>query len=322
MTRPYRLRPAGWFVLALVVASSAALAGTRATAAPPGLVGPRPICTGGSLYVAAHPDDPLLFMLPDLDHDIAAGRCVAVVILTAGDAGRPQDYWQSREAGLANALALLAGRASHWRACDLGIPGHPAVRATLQGDPRLSLVFMRLPDGRMDGTGFLGRGSLKMLWEGTSQTLASLGVSPQVARYQSSTYTRTDLIDALGWVIDTIQPSRIGVQDYVGSVDGTGDHSDHRAGARFVLAAAQSYAHRATLVGYLDYQILGYPPNVSGRDVARKQAAWFAYLPHDSLLKLGGTCATVTGCLSPGNYGNYWSRQYVISPPVRLPVTP
>lgn len=303
----------GWFLSAILAASLvAALPASRAA-------GSARACVGGTLYVAAHVDDPLLFMLPDLDRDIAAHRCVQVVILTAGDAGRPQAYWQSREAGLAQALALLAGQPDRWRKSDLGIQGHPTLLATLRGDPRLGVMFMRLPDGRSDGAGFAGRGSLKMLWERAIQAISSLDVSPPSVVYRPSTYTRADLIGALQWLLRRFRPSKIGAQDYVGSVDGTGDHSDHRAGAQFVVAAARSYARRATLVGYLDYQILNYPPNVSGRDAARKQAAWFAYLPHDSVLKLSGTCVTVTSCLSPGNYGNYWSRQYRISRSIQLP---
>jgi LmbE family N-acetylglucosaminyl deacetylase len=183
-------------------------------------------------------------------------------------------------------------------------------------------VFVRLPDGRFNGTGFLGRGSLKQLWEGAIPAITSLGVSPPSPTYQASTYTRSGLIDALAWVLDRFQPVRIATQDYVGSVDGSGDHSDHRAGAQFVLAAARSYAHRATLVGYLDYEIQNDPPNLSGDDVARKQAAWFAYLPYDYVLKMSGTCQTVQSCMTHGNYGNYWSRQYRISPPIQLPETP
>jgi LmbE family N-acetylglucosaminyl deacetylase len=274
-------------------------------------------CVGGSLYIAAHEDDPLLFMMPDIGHDIAAGRCVRVVILTAGDAGLDQGYWQRREAGLAAALAVVAGLPDRWRVRDAGVPEHPAPLLTLTGNPRLSLVFLQLPDGRSDGSGFDGRGSMKQLWENTIPTLTSLPVAPASATYHPSSYTRRALIDALLWLMTDTKPRKIGIQDYVGSVDGSGDHSDHRAGARFAVAAAQSYRGPGKLIGYIDYQILGNPPNLDRKDAAQKQAAWFAYLPYDNQVSVG--CRTVESCMSPGNYGNYWSREYLISPAMRLP---
>jgi hypothetical protein len=44
-------------------------------------------CTQRSLDVVAHEDDDLLFMNPDIQHDIRAGVCVTTVFLTAGDDG-------------------------------------------------------------------------------------------------------------------------------------------------------------------------------------------------------------------------------------------
>ncbi len=301
---PYWLLVAG-----SVAALTLAPAGGGAAAAGP-------CARGSSLYVAAHEDDPLLFMLPDIGHDVDARRCVRVVILTAGDAGLGQAYWQDREAGLAAALAVLAGLPDRWRLRDAGIPGHPAPLYTLTRNRRVSLVFLQLPDGRFDGSGFGGRGSLKQLWEGTIPTLTSLSVSPASAGYRPSSYPRQGLIEALRGLMVRSKPDTIGIQDYVGSVDGSGDHSDHRAGARFALAAAQAYGGPARLVGYLDYQILAYSPNVSAEDAAGKQAAWFAYAPHD-LLVWGG-CWNVETCMSPGNYGNYWTREYPILPAIRL----
>jgi LmbE family N-acetylglucosaminyl deacetylase len=286
-----------------------------AAAATPGAAG---ACTGGSLYIAAHEDDPLLFMLPDLGNDILAGRCVRVVILTAGDAGLGQAYFEGREAGLADALAAIARVPSHWRVRDAGIPHHPALLYMLQGNQRVSLVFLQLPDGRFDGDGFDGRGSMKELWERAIPTLTSLAMSPSPPSYAPSTYTRRGLIDAIRWLILDTRPNKIGLQDYVGPLDSPSDHSDHRAGARFSLAAAASYPYPAALVGYIDYAVLGDPVNLSGAAVKMKETAWFAYVPHDN--QLSAVCPTIQSCLTPGNYGNYWFRQYTISPTVQLPL--
>lgn len=54
---------------------------------------------GSTLNVVAHEDDDLLFLSPDLLHNIQAGRCVRTVFVTAGDSGAGAGYWQGREAG-------------------------------------------------------------------------------------------------------------------------------------------------------------------------------------------------------------------------------
>ena len=47
---------------------------------------------GAVLDIVAHEDDDLLFLSPDVLHDIAAGRCVQTVFVTAGDANLGMGY--------------------------------------------------------------------------------------------------------------------------------------------------------------------------------------------------------------------------------------
>jgi len=72
------------------------------------------------------------------------------------------------------------------------------------------------------------------------------------------------------------------------------------------------------VVGYQDYQILAYRPNVGPRGEAQKQAAFYAYVPYDD--QLAHVCPTPQSCMTPGNYGNYWSRQYHLLPVLHIPV--
>jgi LmbE family N-acetylglucosaminyl deacetylase len=273
-------------------------------------------CGARTLYIAAHEDDPILFMLPDIGDDISAGRCVQIVLLTAGDAGLGQGYWLGREAGIAAAVAEVAGVPDAWRMRDAGIPGHPAPLFTLGTNPRVSLVFLRLPDGRSDGSGFNGRGSLLQLWEGAIAELSSLSLDPPSPTYSPSTYTRSGLIESLLWLMNKAEPDKIGIQDYVGEVNGCGDHSDHRAGARFALAAARSYRHPAVLYGYQDYQIRGEPANLTPDQEAEKQKAWLTYVAYDSM---PGLCRTTIECDAAENFGQYWLREYTF-PAVQLPM--
>ena len=124
---------------------------------------------GATLTVVAHEDDELLFMSPDLLHAIRAGVAVRTVYLTAGDDGMPASYWMTREEGPRAAYALMAGTANSWTQSDAGVPGHPIPLFTLSGNPGISLAYLRLPDGNLNGSGFASTGneSLQKLWQGT-----------------------------------------------------------------------------------------------------------------------------------------------------------
>jgi hypothetical protein len=199
---------------------------------------------------------------------------------------------------------------------DAGIPGHPAPLFTLIQNPRVSIVFLRLPDGRSDGSGFNGHGSLLELWEGAIPSLASLPLQPPTPTYRSSTYTRAGLISALLWLMNISVPDKIGVQDYAGLVNGCGDHADHRAGARFAVAAASFYRQPSVLYGYEDYEIRGEPPNLDASEQAEKEAAWLTYVAYDPL---PGLCRTAATCLAGQGFGQYWLREYTF-PPLELPM--
>ncbi len=148
-------------------------------------------CSGSTVYFVAHPDDSILFMDPDLQQDIDANRCVETVFVTSGDAGQSDTYWSGREQGAEAAYAELAGVSDSWTTGDAGIAGHPMTRVTLDGAPNVSLVFMRLPDGGTDGSGFASTGftSLQQLWSGDLSAISPIDGSPS--------YTESGLVDTL-----------------------------------------------------------------------------------------------------------------------------
>lgn len=117
-------------------------------------------CTlGATLNIVAHEDDDLLFMSPDLLHAIQSGRCVRTIFVTAGDNGENASYWQTREQGPLAAYAQMAGVANAWTQTDAGISGHPIAVFTLTAKPNISLAYMQLPDGNIDGSGFTSTGN-------------------------------------------------------------------------------------------------------------------------------------------------------------------
>ena len=253
---------------------------------------------GSSVYVVAHADDSILFQNPTLEQDIGSGRCVETIVVTAGDDGQGSSYWMGREAGVKAAYAQIAGVPNAWTQADAGIAGHPMPRFTLTGEPTVSLVFIRIPDGNLDGSGFASTGfkSLQKLWQGTIPTIAAID--------GSSSYTTGDLINTLSSLIQSAGADQLVTQDFMGTY-GDGDHSDHHTTAYLTEAAGQADPTPHTLTGYLDYTISSLPANLSASDTQDKQATWFSYAPFDPL-----SCQTVSACQASG-YAPYWSREYV-----------
>lgn len=284
---------AGLVALVLVWAPAAS-----ATAMPP------PPCGPAAMYVVAHEDDSLLFLSPALAQDIAAGNCVRTVFLTAGDAGKTETYWSTREAGAEAAYAEMAGAADEWNASELSANGHPIRLETLAGDPSISLLFMRLPDGSPAGAGYplYGEQSLMKLWNGGQPGNLEAAIDSIAAVDGSTSYGYQDLIETLASLIDSFQPQLVATQDYLSQGK---DHSDHLATARLTREAQRLYGSPHRFVGYWDYPTKTFAPNVFGPELARKQAALYAYSAHDT-----GVCSDEIACLG-SLYATWLQRQYV-----------
>ena len=276
------------------------LAGTGAVIVSVSLTRFAAAATGSTLNIVAHEDDDLLFLSPDLQHAIQGGRTVRTIIVTAGDDGSGTSYWQSRESGSRAAYAQMCGVANTWTQTDAGITGHPISLYTLSGKPNISLAFMQLPDGNVDGSGFSSNNneSLQKLWTGTISTIHAID--------GSSSYSKTDLTNTLTSLMSSFKPDQINMQDYIGTY-GDGDHSDHYTTAYFVLAAQKQYTTTHSFTGYEGYAISSLPINVTGADLTAKQNAFFAYTPYDSHV-----CQSVSSCSST-SYGAWLQRQYTIN---------
>jgi LmbE family N-acetylglucosaminyl deacetylase len=257
-------------------------------------------CGDGVMQIVAHADDDLLFMSPDLLHDVRDGRCTRTVFVTAGDAGEGPGYWQSREAGARAAYASMAGVSDSWRTDTLTVYGHPVAFVQLEQRPNISLAFLRLPDGCGNGEGCGGRynsDSLQRLWRGERAIGAVDG---------SSRYSFDDLVKVLGQLMRSFKPSLVRVQNYHDRLD-DGDHPDHHTAAYFASKANDEVG--LPLIGYYGYPVVNRPENVGGSDLRAKQSAFFTYASHDAR-----TCSSVSACDSARDesYGKWLRRQYVV----------
>jgi LmbE family N-acetylglucosaminyl deacetylase len=254
-----------------------------------------------SLSLAAHADDVLLFMNPDVSTDIKKGNLVRSVVLTAGDHGLGSKYWQSREAGMLVAFAHMAGVGSFWNASTLTANGHVLGVQTLASRPKISVIFMRLPDGDSDGSGFAldNNESLETLWTGSLSNIHTVDAS--------TSYTKQDLIDTVTSIMVGYQPDIVRTQDYVGAY-GHGDHSDHYTTAYLTQAASQAYGSaNQKLVGYWGYPTAFQPANVSGRPLMSKYNTFLAYAAYD--LQVPHTRPKIKRTY----YGAWLARQYPVS---------
>ena len=262
---------------------------------------------GPTLTIVAHEDDDLIFISPALLHAIQAGAAVRTVYVTAGDDGMSASYWMTREQGPRAAYALMAGKANTWTQSDAGVPGHPIPLFTLSGSPNISLAYLRLPDGNIDGSGFpsTGNESLQQLWQGTIAKIDAVD--------GSSSYTQTSLIATLAALMTGAKATAIYTQDFVGTY-GDGDHSDHHTTAYLTQAAARQYVTAHSVTGYEGYGTSDLRVNVSGTDLTTKQNAFYAYAKDDSQV-----CNSKSSC-SGTDYAAWLQRQYTVSPAGAPPV--
>ncbi|KAL6234336.1 hypothetical protein BDW75DRAFT_169467 [Aspergillus navahoensis] len=234
-----------------------------------------PALSAKTLNIIAHPDDDLLFLNPDIQNDISSGSTVRTVYLTSGDAGQPYEYWTLRQAGLLAAYAQMAGVESIWDESDAGVTGKDIPVYTLRSKPEVSLAFMHIPDGSMDGNGFpaTGQESLEKLWKGAIARIRTVDES-------GTTYSRAELVSTLQQIMDSFAPDSLNSLDYLHAY-GSGDHSDHTSAGLFTNQAAIASSFPGSVVAYRGYPIKLEPANVAGQDLVRKKEVFYTYAAYD-----------------------------------------
>jgi LmbE family N-acetylglucosaminyl deacetylase len=265
-----------------------------------------PVCNGKTvLSVVAHQDDDLLFMNPDQLHSLQSGDCLRTIYVTAGDAGNDDAYWLGREKGAQKAYSYMSGRSEKdvWIQQTVKLSTRQYITiASPMGNPNISLIFMRLPDGNPSGTGF-ERTRLESLAKLDSGEISNItSVDGQ------SAYQKDEVVGALTKLMDFYQPGVIRAQLPEVINDGPQDHSDHLAVGRYTRIAHQQHllaSAGSSIRYYLGYPMFSLEPNVAGQDYDDKSQAFFTYSVHDS-----SGCTSHSACDDTSVYGNYIRRQY------------
>lgn len=265
-----------------------------------------PACPGGDvLSVWAHYDDDLIFGNPALAAELDAGSCLRALFLSAGDAGRGIDYATGRELGLRAAYDLLLGRSGPWE--DRTVTLRSGLTATVTrpaGDDRVSLLFLRLPDGGLDGAGFsaTGRESLARLVAGELDAMHSIDTGAAMSLDQ--------LVAAVTELSESYRPTRF-LANLPGFASGSeGDHPDHQSVGTIVATAMERTpdAFGETVDFAQGYGVRDRPENLSSAELDRKLEMFIAYAAYDP--QIG--CATPESCLARRNFGEWLPHQYLI----------
>jgi LmbE family N-acetylglucosaminyl deacetylase len=221
------------------------------------------------IYVHAHQDDWQLFMGDRVYNSVQVATKVVFVYASAGDAGQGTTYWQTREHAAEQAVSALLGSGSFTCAQQV-INTHP-IRRCVKGK---SVSYdMRLPDGRTNGEGFNGNGSMANLRDGNQSTLASLDGSTTYTSWADLYTTIRDIID-----FESGNLSAPYVEVHAPETNRTtnaGDHSDHLAVGDAVQQAAATRSWNISW--YIDYQIQFMTVNLSQAAHDIKQLSFYAY---------------------------------------------
>ncbi|WP_295789765.1 PIG-L family deacetylase [uncultured Microbacterium sp.] len=261
-------------------------------------------CDGSTtvMTVWAHPDDDIIFANPTISDAIASGQCVRTIFVTAGDAGKGGGYVDARELGILRAYNHMRGTDGLWDAAELTLnTGMHARRLTPQNDPRVSVVFLRLPDGNITGGGFdaTGHATLSKLYDGAVATLAPIDGRPAV--------TRDQLLASVREFGAALAPALTLTHIPRGSAFAPGDHPDHSVVGSIVRDALSADATVGPGIRYfVGYPSADLPRNIGGAVLDAKVDTYRIYTQQDEVIR----CADRSACLKTRKFGEWLQRSY------------
>lgn len=223
-------------------------------------------------FLVAHQDDWQLFMGDIAFRTIRRGNHAVFIYVTAGDENREPDYWKTRERAALQSTRLAAN-VTDTATSDCGtvvILEHAIRRCTIANTVSF---FMRLPDGRRDGSGF-ERNAFQSLRKLRGRKIPMITTVDTSATYRGWT-------DVLATVQELVrrENSRASLVTIHASDPNAGinprDHSDHRESG---LIAASIRKNRGwTSIYYVGYALAARPDNRSREQASQKTALFLAY---------------------------------------------
>ncbi|MDQ1137635.1 LmbE family N-acetylglucosaminyl deacetylase [Microbacterium sp. SORGH_AS 1204] len=230
----------------------------------------------------AHYDDDLLFGTPTIDRAIRRGGSVRNLFLTASDAGTGMSpYVAGRERGIRAAYDVMRGSSTAWSDRETVLTNGVAVTTTSpDDDPRITLAFLRLPDGGLTGGGWFANGyrTIPRLRSGEIPSLTTLDTGQE--------FTVERLVATIAAFVAGSGATSVLTNMPAFSPGGDGDHPDHGATGALVAAAVDAGLIDGASVRYaIGYPRHTWPANLDAESVARKLAVFAAYGEHDEILR-------------------------------------
>jgi LmbE family N-acetylglucosaminyl deacetylase len=264
-----------------------------------------PCPTGTVVSFWAHYDDDLIFANPALQDALGAGECLRTFFFTESDAGEGKSsYATNRETGLRAAYDVIRGASGPWT--DQTVMLRSGITLTLtrpDGDSRVSLLFLGLPDGGLQATGYPKTG-----WESLPELVT--GEIPEMHTVSSGqTVTLDQLHSTVVELVNSYGASEV-LAHLPGFAQGSeGDHPDHRSVGRIVASPVDAGLIDGAIVQFAQgYPVAQRPANVAGDPLLRKLNAFAVYAAHDPVI----SCRDSGGCLRVNRFGDWLQRQYVI----------
>ena len=229
----------------------------------------------------AHYDDDLVFANPTLSQALDSGQRAHSFFFTASDAGTGMsDYMSGRESGIRAAYDTMRGSVGPWSDRSVVLANGVTVTVTSpDGDDRVSLAFLRLPDGGVRGGGYAatGRQSLAKLITGELSELHTVDSGQAI--------TLALLRSTVAHVVRAQHPTTV-ISHHPGYDDGPGDdHPDHQSVGRVVASVVDAGDIPAGTVQYaVGYPAARRPANIAPDLLARKLEVFASYAAWDPVV--------------------------------------
>lgn len=253
----------------------------------------------------AHYDDDLVFANPTVLNALESGWRIRSFFFTAGDAGAGMsDYVAGREQGIRAAYDQMRGASGAWsdRAVVLA-NGVTATETVPDGDDRVSLTFLRLPDGGLRGAGYERTG-----WQSLAKLLT--GEIAQMRTIDTGQVLSLDLLHSTIAELVAVSDASTVISHHPGYQDSPGaDHPDHQSIGRVVALSVDAGLIDPGAVHYaVGYPGAQHPANLATDVLTRKLEAFAAYGAHDPVV----TRAEVHDYLHVRGFGEWLQRHYLV----------
>jgi LmbE family N-acetylglucosaminyl deacetylase len=221
------------------------------------------------IVVVAHQDDWQLFMGDVLTERLRSGNRGVFVYLTAGDDGRDSTYWQSREQAALQSTRIAAGLpVGQSFACSRVDIREHSIRKCTAGNTES--YFLRLPDGKRNGKGFVRYGyrSLRKLHASWKSDISAIDASTTYRGWNDlkATVGAIAQLDSPTVTIHTSDPN---------VARNPHDHFDHRMAG--LLVADLRKQHQVRAMYYVGYALATRAANRSPVQTQAKTALLLAY---------------------------------------------